>query len=376
MPILSSRGALNNKVFGGIGGGGGTPIPPSPPRLPGYLFTVGDNQYGQLGLGTTGGTVTTPTQVGTDTNWYTGDYSYNQFGIMIKSNGTMWGCGHNTNYELGLGNTTNYNTFQQIGSATNWAKVSCGYYGSLALKTDGTMWGWGRFEYFGTSSSHIYTTPTQIGTDTDWIDVIYYNYIAIALKSNGTLWTAGDNRGGSCGRGLSTYSGTFYPWGQVGSATNWKYIHSVKNGSANFAINSNNELYGAGYLNILGGITNDFTYINTPQPVIAISGGIPVIDPAYDSYGAISIYGTGYSLGNSSIINPGHWIGIATSWTNNGLTMSEIDQGPYGTVYRDLENEIIYSGETSYATEVVTPAQYYGYNNITGINNSWFIQAP
>lgn len=371
MPILASRGALNNKSFGYAGF---TPTP-TPPRVPGYLYTVGDNTYGQLGLGTTGGTVTTPTQVGSSTDWFDGDYGYGQFGIMIKNNGSIYGCGLNAQYQLGLGNTTNYNTFQQIGSDTNWKTVSCGFSGSLAIKTNGTMWGWGISNYFGTTGPKSYQTPTQPNTDTNWADVDYYNYLAIALKTDGTLWTAGDNRGGSCGRGLGTTSGTYYAWGQVGSATNWTKIYTVKNGAQNFAINSSGELYGAGYINLTGGVTNNFTLISTPEPIIDISGGLLSTAPTYDSYVIVGASGKSYSLGYASVINPGYWTGLKTSWFYNGLNMTEAQQGAEATVYRNLTNTLISSGNPSYTINVQNIAQNWGYEY--GIApQGWFIIAP
>jgi alpha-tubulin suppressor-like RCC1 family protein len=46
--------------------------------------------------------------------------------------------------------------------------------GFFALKTDGTMWGWGQNSGgpLGQNSQTDYSSPIQIGSDTDWINII------------------------------------------------------------------------------------------------------------------------------------------------------------------------------------------------------------
>ena len=68
--------------------------------------------------------------------------SYNAF--ILKNNGTLWSCGYNEYGQLGLGNTTNRNTFTQVTTNINDIKsVYCGCHYTLILKNDGTLWGCG-----------------------------------------------------------------------------------------------------------------------------------------------------------------------------------------------------------------------------------------
>ena len=62
--------------------------------------------------------------------------------LMLKNDGTLWGCGRNADGQLGLGDTIDRSTFTLIGINTNDIKsVYCGSYHTIILKNDGTLWG-------------------------------------------------------------------------------------------------------------------------------------------------------------------------------------------------------------------------------------------
>ena len=62
--------------------------------------------------------------------------------LMLKNDGTLWGCGRNADGQLGWGDTIDRSTFTLIGINTNDIKsVSCGSYHTIILKNDGTLWG-------------------------------------------------------------------------------------------------------------------------------------------------------------------------------------------------------------------------------------------
>ena len=62
--------------------------------------------------------------------------------LILKNDGTLWGCGASS--QLGLGNNTKINIFTQITTnADNIKSVYCGVEHILILKNDCTLWGCG-----------------------------------------------------------------------------------------------------------------------------------------------------------------------------------------------------------------------------------------
>ena len=66
--------------------------------------------------------------------------------------------------------------------------MSDGWYHTIALKTDGTLWAWGDNEYgqLGDNTTVDKLTPTQIGTATNWQTIETGIYHSLALKTDGT----------------------------------------------------------------------------------------------------------------------------------------------------------------------------------------------
>jgi alpha-tubulin suppressor-like RCC1 family protein len=104
----------------------------------------------------------------------------------------------------------------------DWAQIACGKDHSLAVKTDGTLWALGRNSegQLGLGDTTEYSSPVKIGALTDW-KYVYggsFGYWSAAIKTDGTLWTWGTNNKGQLGLGDATgYSSPV----QVGALTNW-----------------------------------------------------------------------------------------------------------------------------------------------------------
>ena len=169
------------------------------------LFTWGNNGQGALGIGSFGGTYNTPQQVGTDTNWI---YCHAALGCSfgINSLGELWVFGTSEGVfgdQLGLGNLSvvNYDTPQQVSnpSSTGWDKVWSSFGATIALRTDGTIWGTGYNELYelGLNNINNIVNFTQIGTDSDWVSVARGLHHTIGLKDNGKIYSWGNNSSGS-----------------------------------------------------------------------------------------------------------------------------------------------------------------------------------
>ena len=274
----------------------------------GTLWGSGSNVTGELGVGSTVSNVLLFTQIGSDNNWIQISPS-NSFALGLKSNGTLWGWGQNDTYQMGNGTCcANRLSPAQIGNDTDWINIaSSGVRSALALKSNGTLWGWGLNStgLIGPSNVGSRQYPTQLRADTDWATISVGNSHALALKTNGTLWGWG---AGGLGQAGDTFPDAYFrdtPV-QIGTDTNWVYIGTGYNTS--YAIKSDGTLWGWGRNDT--GQVGDGTTTNRRQPVqvgtdtdwVRVSGGL-WHGIAQKANGAIYTWGTNDfgQLGNGSM---------------------------------------------------------------------------
>ena len=178
----------------------------------GTLWECGWNTSGQLGLGDTTNRYTF-TQITTNADDVKSIHGGYEHTFILENDGTLWGCGRNDYGQLGLGDTTNRNTFTQIVTNTDDIKsVYCSYDHVFILKNDGTLWstGYNSYGQLGLGDTTDRTTFTQITTNTDNIKSVYCgNKYSFILKNDGTLWSTGYNDDGRLGLGDSTNRNTF-----------------------------------------------------------------------------------------------------------------------------------------------------------------------
>ena len=164
-------------------------------RADGTLWACGGNYYGQLGTGDNA-TKTTLTQVGSSDQWV--DIVMGaRFALGIQADGSLWSWGQNDQYQLGHGDTTTRYSPVRVGSAT-WKKVTAttsDYPTVFAIAQDNSLWGWGRNRYgeLGAGNSVTVQSPTQVDGGTDWSSICLGYYHSVALKTDGTMWVCGND---------------------------------------------------------------------------------------------------------------------------------------------------------------------------------------
>lgn len=136
--------------------------------------------------------------------------------LSLKSDGSVWAWGCNTYGRLGDGTgASRLNPVAVIapggGSFNGVAKVAAGQNHSLALKTDGTVWAWGRNAYGnlgdGTTVNAVIPVRADINPGTALTGVVGISAgfeHSVAVKSDGTAYAWGYNESGQLADGTTT----------------------------------------------------------------------------------------------------------------------------------------------------------------------------
>ena len=133
--------------------------------------------------------------------------------LILKNDKTVWSCGRNDQGQLGLGDSSNRTTFTQVTTNGNdIEQVCCGYGHTIILKNDGSLWGcgWNERGQLGLGDTPNRNTFTQIINNADNIKEIYCGWIhTFILENDGTLWGCGGNGNGQLGLGDTNHRYTF-----------------------------------------------------------------------------------------------------------------------------------------------------------------------
>ena len=165
----------------------------------GSVWGCGKNNSGQLGLGNTTTQITftkVTTNINNDVKQIACGYNHT---YILKNDGSIWVCGLNTDGELGFGDTTNRNTFTQVTTNINndVKQIVGGQYHTIILKNDGSVWscgsnGSGELGLGNTTDRNTFTKVTT-NINNDVKQIACGGYHTFILKNDGSLCGCGYN---------------------------------------------------------------------------------------------------------------------------------------------------------------------------------------
>jgi alpha-tubulin suppressor-like RCC1 family protein len=232
----------------------------------GTLWVWGYNLNGRLGLNNLTN-YSSPVQI-PGTTWGTGPYQLaplSTSGSAIKTDGTLWMWGRNNNGNLGINDATDYSSPKQV-PGTTWRSIGGSFGAVLATKTDNTLWAWGYGGEGQLAQNSVvqYSSPVQI-PGTTWGEVTSYGGwgTVSVIKTDGTLWNWGNNDNGSAAQN-NTNDGYSSPVQVPG--TTWKQCDRGDNGGV-VAVKTDGTLWSWGKNHAGQGGRNDAIDRSSPVQI-------------------------------------------------------------------------------------------------------------
>lgn len=186
--------------------------------------------------------------------------------VVLKDDGTIFSWGSNSEGQLGTSLILKEKSepTQEYTKDDNWSEVSAGANFTIALKKDGTVWGWGE-NSFGQVGRKFVTIPLPLELNTSGTTIGKVIQISaggthtLALDENRSLWAWGDNTQGALGDGsnVNTYVGTKVEGSQKWQSVSAGFAHTL-------ALDENRSLWGWG--NNGSGQLGTGTTLDAPAP--------------------------------------------------------------------------------------------------------------
>ncbi|OLF07653.1 hypothetical protein BLA60_27175 [Actinophytocola xinjiangensis] len=281
------------------------------------LRSWGDNEWGLLGVGTTGGRSYEPGRIDghTGITSVTGGY-YNAYALRADGRVLSWGLDDFAG--LGTGRPYGLSTVPvQVSALSGVTQISAGYTTNLALDGQGRVWSWGD-NFNGALGDGTMTerrSPVQVtGLPTGITQVAAGNHTGYALREDGTVWVWGTN-GGSFGDGTYGTGCEQAPAGPGCRSLSAKQIPNLTDvvsvtatWSATFVVKSDGSVWGWGYnsvgqlgLGTTGGTGCDLQdpdcLVLTPTQLPGVTGVKEVVGGTASSTYALTSDGTVLSWG-------------------------------------------------------------------------------
>ncbi len=116
-------------------------------------------------------------------------------GIALKTNGTVWTFGRNEYGQLGLGHNKEVGTIKEVTSLSNISKIAAGAAHNLALLSNGKLFAWGhnKFGELGLGHNTDCFSPEEVKNLPLVQTIVVQSYQSFAISNDGSVYIWGDN---------------------------------------------------------------------------------------------------------------------------------------------------------------------------------------
>jgi alpha-tubulin suppressor-like RCC1 family protein len=220
-------------------------------RRDGTLWAWGENDDGQLGLGSAAAPDVEPRNAPTRVAGVAGVVAAALgfgHGLALLADGTLVAFGADNRGQLGDGEAgADRSAPGPVVDLTDVVKVVGGAQHSVALRADGTVWAWGRNGFgalgLGAIDDEPHPRPAPVPGLAGVVDVATGRDHVLALRADGTVWAWGLNENGQVGDGTSGGPDRASPAAVAGLAD---AVAVYANGSTSFALKADGTLWGWG----------------------------------------------------------------------------------------------------------------------------------
>ena len=228
------------------------------------------------------------------------------FMMGIRPDSTLWGSGLNSVGQLGDNTTFNRSYPVQVGfglglaaaaAGSSWSQVRTGLSTTLAIRTDGGLFGWGGGTngIIGNGSTANQSSPSQVGTSS-WTQVALgpNSNHALGIKLDGTLWSWGLNSSMQLGDNTTISKSSPVLVGGVGGSGSWSAIAVGDNHSLGIKIDGTLWAWGLNNTYQLG-VFNSTLARSSPTQIgtgswSAVAAGVSY-SMAKDTTGKVYVWG-------------------------------------------------------------------------------------
>ena len=136
-----------------------------------------------------------PQRIGTDSDWKSVTAGGSHF-LALKQDGSMWGWGDNSYNQLGEGTKQFTNGPVRVGIESEWTAVFASGLRSAAVKLDGSVWMWGGLYHLpdGARLKQMLRQSTPMRWNLSGTNLVSFHWIwqgELALYGDGSAWTIG-----------------------------------------------------------------------------------------------------------------------------------------------------------------------------------------